>query len=158
MPKVKVSITERKSGAKLPPGFKILIRRACLAVLNMEKFEGNAEVSVCIVDEKTIKELNRQHRDIDQVTDVLSFPLGENGVYDKNPELGTYMLGDVVICAQRAMDQAREYGHSLQREIAYLTVHSMLHLLGYDHVNNAKEVMIMRDKEELVMSALGLLR
>ncbi len=103
-------------------------------------------------------ELNRTHRNVDSDTDVLSFPLGENGVYDKNYETGAYMLGDVVISLEKANAQAKLYGHSFRREIGYLTAHSMLHLLGYDHVNNDIEAMKMREKEETVMQNLGLSR
>ena len=89
---------------------------------------------------------------------MLSFPLGENGEYDINPATGAYMLGDIVISVQKAMEQASEFGHSLEREIAFLTVHSMLHLLGYDHVNGGLEAVHMREKEETVLTQLGLKR
>ena len=105
-----------------------------------------------------IRELNAQHRGIDRETDVLSFPLGEDGVYDLNPDTGAYMLGDIVISVQKAMEQAEEYGHTLKREIGFLTVHSMLHLLGYDHVNGGLEAVRMREKEEQVLSELELQR
>ena len=104
------------------------------------------------------KELNNEFRDIDKATDVLSFPLGEDGVYDHNPATGAALLGDIVISMQRAMEQAEEYGHSLDREVAFLTVHSMLHLLGYDHVNGGLEALRMREKEETVLTQLGLKR
>ena len=124
----------------------------------MEKFEGAAEVSVSFVDNEQIRQLNREFRDKDAATDVLSFPLGENGVYDYNNETGAYMLGDIVISMERAMEQAELYGHSLQREVAYLTVHSMLHLLGYDHEAGGLEAVRMREKEEAVLIQLGLPR
>ncbi|HPR40275.1 MAG TPA: rRNA maturation RNase YbeY, partial [Oscillospiraceae bacterium] len=95
---------------------------------------------------------------VDAVTDVLSFPLGENGNYDHNPETGALMLGDVVLCMQKAEEQAELYGHSLQREVAYLTVHSVLHLLGYDHVDGGLEQVRMREREETVLAKLGLQR
>ena len=84
------------------------------------------------------------------VTDVLSFPLGENGQYDTNPETGAKMLGEIMICVSRAQEQAEQYGHSFRREIAYLTAHSMLHLLGYDHEVGGLEAVRMREKEETV--------
>ena len=87
---------------------------------------------------------------------MLSFPLGENGEYDDNPKTGALMLGDIVISVETALRQADLYGHGIQREIAFLTVHSMLHLLGYDHVNGGMEQAIMREKEEAVLDALGL--
>lgn len=88
----------------------------------------------------------------------MSFPLGENGVYDINHDTGAKMLGDIVISIEHAVAQAEEYGHSLQREIAFLTVHSLLHLLGYDHVNGGLEAVHMREKEETVLTQLGLKR
>ena len=87
---------------------------------------------------------------------MLSFPMGENGNYDINHETGAKILGDIVISVPKAMEQARTYGHSLEREIGYLTAHSMLHLLGYDHENGGLARVRMREKEETVMRQLGL--
>lgn len=156
--KVKVVISNEQSEFKIPAGVRLLVRRCCTAVLAMEEFEGKAEVSVMFVDDDTIHQLNKQHRDIDRATDVLSFPLGENGVYDINNDTGAKLLGDIVISIPHAIDQADRYGHSLQREIGFLTVHSMLHLLGYDHVNGGIESVRMREKEETVLTKLGLKR
>ncbi|MBR6785101.1 MAG: rRNA maturation RNase YbeY, partial [Clostridia bacterium] len=117
-----------------------------------------AEVSVTFVDDDEIHRLNKEYRNIDRSTDVLSFPLGENGVYDTNLDTGAKMLGDIVISIPHALDQADRYGHSLQREIGFLTVHSMLHLLGYDHVNGGMESVRMREKEEAVLTQMGLKR
>ena len=156
--KIKVIITNDQNTVKVPSGVRLLIRRCCNAVLLMEEFGDSAEISVRFVDNEQIKELNSEFRDIDKATDVLSFPLGENGVYDHNPATGAALLGDIVISMQRAMEQAEEYGHSLDREVAFLTVHSMLHLLGYDHVNGGLEALRMREKEETVLTQLGLKR
>lgn len=156
--KIKVIITNDQNTVKVPSGVRLLIRRCCNAVLLMEEFDESAEISVRFVDNEQIKELNNEYRDIDKATDVLSFPLGENGVYDHNPSSGAALLGDIVISMQRAMEQAEEYGHSLDREVAFLTVHSMLHLLGYDHVNGGLEALRMREKEETVLTQLGLKR
>ncbi|MBP0981788.1 MAG: rRNA maturation RNase YbeY, partial [Oscillospiraceae bacterium] len=104
------------------------------------------------------RELNAEYRNKDSATDVLSFPLGEDGVYDVNEETGALLLGDIVISMERAMEQAEMYGHSLEREMGFLTVHSMLHLLGYDHENGGLEERIMREKEEAVLNQLGLSR
>lgn len=156
--KVKVIISDDQHTVKVPSGIRLLIRRCCHAVLLMEEFDGSAEISVRFVDNEQIRELNAKFRDIDRETDVLSFPLGENGEFDINPGSGAYMLGDVVISVQKAMEQAEEYGHSLDREIAFLTVHSMLHLLGYDHVNGGMEAVRMREKEETVLTQMGLKR
>lgn len=155
MNKVKVSISNTQKKVKVPTGIRLLIRKCCAAVLKEEEFLDNAEVSVSFVDDEQIKELNSQFRNIDRSTDVLSFPLGENGEYDYNNETDAYMLGDIVISMETAMKQAEIYGHTLEREIGFLTVHSMLHLLGYDHVNDTLDEKIMREKEELILGDLG---
>ena len=155
--KVKVIITDKQKKVRIPTGLRMLIRRACIAVLREEKFEGNAEVSVTLTDNENIRSLNAKFRNIDAATDVLSFPLGEDGVYDINPATGAKLLGDVVISMERAQEQARDFGHSLEREVCYLAVHSMLHLLGYDHMEH-EEKAVMRMKEETVMSRIGLER
>lgn len=156
--KVKVVISNDQHEIRIPTGVRMLVRRCCTAVLVQEEFDGAAEVSVTFVDDEEIHKLNRQFRNIDRATDVLSFPLGENGVYDINHDTGAKMLGDIVISVPHAIDQADRYGHSLQREIGFLTVHSMLHLLGYDHVNGGIESVRMREKEETVLTKLGLKR
>lgn len=153
---VKVNITDNQKKIKLPTGTRLLIRKACTATLKLEGFEESAEVNVTLVNDEMIKEMNRQFRDIDASTDVLSFPLGENGVYDENPETGAKMLGDIVISVEHALVQADLYGHGIEREVAFLTVHSMLHLLGYDHEQGGLQKTIMREKEEQVLDALGL--
>lgn len=141
-----------------------VIKRAALAALEYEGCDFDAEVSVTIVDNGAIREINREHRDIDRATDVLSFPMlyfDEDGNiidsdYDMDGE--SILLGDIVISAERAAEQAAEYGHSFRREIAFLTVHSMLHLLGYDHVNSAEEEKIMFSKQEEILNKLGITR
>lgn len=153
---VKVNISVKQKQIKLPTGTKLLIRKSCTATLEYEGFKEPAEVDVSLVDDETIKEMNAQFRNIDSATDVLSFPLGQDGLYDTNPETGAKMLGDVVISVERAMAQAELYGHGIEREIAFLTVHSVLHLLGYDHEVGGLEKTIMREKEEEVLEALGL--
>lgn len=156
--KIKVIITNDQKEIKISTGVRMLIRRCCNAVLVNENFEGSAEISVRFVDDEIIHELNREYRHVDRSTDVLSFPLGENGVYDINHDTGAKILGDIVISMQHAVMQADLYGHSLQREIAFLTVHSMLHLLGYDHEAEGLERVRMREKEEAVLTQLGLKR
>ena len=158
MEKIKVVIENKQKAVKIPTGIRLLMRRCCHAVLELENFEGSAEVDISIVDNQEIQEINREHRKIDAVTDVLSFPLGENGHYDVHPETRAKQLGDIVISIERAVAQAEQYGHSLQREMGYLTVHSMLHLLGYDHVDGGLEAVRMREKEEAVMTSVGLPR
>lgn len=156
--KIKVIITNEQNTVKIPTGIRMLVRRCCNAVLVNEQFKGSAEISVIIVDDETIHELNKKHRNIDRATDVLSFPLGADGIYDINNDTGAQMLGDIVISIEHAMKQAELYGHSLDREIAFLTVHSMLHLLGYDHEPGGLELVRMREKEESVLTQLGLVR
>ena len=146
----KVLITNSQKAVKVPSGLRILIRRACNAVLEYEHFDRPAEISVTFVDNAAIAELNNQYRNKPMPTDVLSFPLGENGKYDIDENNGCMMLGDIVISMERAMEQANE--------VAFLTVHSMLHLLGYDHENGGLEAMRMREKEEAVLLQLGLPR
>lgn len=156
--KVKVIITNEQNTVKIPKGIRLLIRRCCTAVLVMEGFTTDAEVSVTLVDNERIRELNSQYRNIDKETDVLSFPLGVDGVYDVNLDTGDAQLGDIVLSIPKALEQAEDYGHSLEREIGYLTVHSMLHLLGYDHENGGLELVRMREKEEKALTELGLRR
>lgn len=131
--------------------------------LEAEECGFDAEVSVTIVDGDEMRRINREQRDIDAVTDVLSFPMLE---FDENGDIinsdfdmdgDKLLLGDIVICARRAADQAKEYGHSFRREIAFLTVHSMLHLLGYDHVVEDEE-RIMFKKQEEILNQLGITR
>ncbi len=156
--KVKVSVKNNQKEIKVPVGIRLLIRRCCQAVLRMENFNQNAEVSVSFVSNNEIRSLNKIYRNKDSVTDVLSFPLGSEGKYDVNKETGCALLGDVVISLETAMRQAKIYGHSLEREIGFLTVHSMLHLLGYDHETSPLDERIMREKEEQVLGELGISR
>ena len=158
MNKVKVIISDEQKEITVPRGIRMLIRRCCNAVLQAEKFGSDAEVSVSFVDNERIHELNAQYRNVDRETDVLSFPMGENGEYDTNMDKGEKILGDIVISVPKAMEQAKAYNHSLQREIGFLTVHSMLHLLGYDHENGGIEQVHMREKEEEVITKIGLKR
>lgn len=158
MDKLKVLISNRQKAKKIPSGIRLLIRRCCHAVLESENFRGSAEVSVSFITNEEIRQLNEQYRHKDSATDVLSFPLGENGKWDRNEETGMFMLGDIVISAERAFEQAEMYGHTLQREIGFLTVHSMLHLLGYDHERGGLPATQMREKEEAILEKLGLAR
>ena len=148
--KLKVIIENNQSVMKIPTGVRMLIRRCCKAVLALEGFTDSAEISVTIVDDATIHELNLKHRGIDRSTDVLSFPLGENGEYDTNMDTGAKMLGDIVISIEHAYEQAEKYGHSQERELAFLIAHSMLHLCGYDHMEEGeREVMEQKQREIL---------
>ena len=146
---------------KLPLTYrlKMLVREAVEATLDYEQFGNPAEVSVTFVDNAEIKDLNKKFRGIDKATDVLSFPLfdyeGESEEPPVDEMLG--MLGDIVLSLEQADLQAKEYGHSFEREVAFLTVHSMLHLLGYDH-ENEDEREVMRQKEEETLKSLSLTR
>ena len=117
--------------------------------------EENCEFSVSFVDREEIKELNSTYRGVDKVTDVLSFPQFED--FNELSENQIICLGDIVICEDRAKEQAEEFGHSYEREIIYLFTHSVLHLLGYDHMDE-EEKAEMRQREEEVMTELRLKR
>ncbi len=158
MAKVIVSFLNRQKTVKIPVGTRPLVRRCCAAVLREEAFGRPAEISVSFIDNEQIRALNAEYRNKDAATDVLSFPLGEDGLYDLDEETGAAELGDIVISVERAMEQAEQYGHSLEREIGWLTVHSMLHLLGYDHETGEEDARDMRRREETVLSSLGLVR
>lgn len=159
MAKLKVYVKNNQTEVKVPVGIRLLIRRCCQAVLATEKFGKDAEVSVSFVSNNEIKNLNKIYRNKDSVTDVLSFPLtGDDGSVEQNPDTGAVMLGDVVISLETAVKQAQNYGHSLEREVGFLTVHSMLHLLGYDHETSLLDQRIMREKEESVLDKLGISR
>ncbi|MBP3359823.1 MAG: rRNA maturation RNase YbeY [Clostridia bacterium] len=136
------------------------VERVCAYTLEAEKFGAPAEISVTFVDNDEIKRLNAQHRNIDSVTDVLSFPMldyDEEAEAEIDPDTGEAVLGDIVISLERAAAQAEEYGHSFRREVAFLTAHSMLHLLGYDHMTPAEEKE-MFSKQEKILSELGITR
>lgn len=124
-------------------------------VLEEEGYDLDAEISVVFVDDSKIHELNRQYRGVDRPTDVLSFAMLEGAPMPG--EGGELVLGDIVISLETAYRQADEYGHSFEREVAYLAVHGVLHLLGYDH-ENEEDRKIMREKEEAVMNKVNLSR
>lgn len=156
MGRVKVLIMDKQTEVKIPTGIRLLIRRACNAVVVFEKFDGRGEVSISFVNNEEIQKLNKMYRHLDMPTDVLSFPLCEDGNFETNED-GVVQFGDIVISVEKAVEQAYLYSHSLQREIAYLTVHAMLHLFGYDHTDGL-ETTLMREKEEKVLISLGLSR
>lgn len=130
-------------------------------VLEQEGFDKSCEVSVLISDDENVKMLNAEHRGKDSATDVLSFPIlefDEEGNALDEDDFGGLLLGDIVISLQRAYAQADEYGHSPLREVGFLCAHSTLHLLGYDHEDSEQSRLIMREKEEKALGALGLVR
>ena len=152
------------------------IENSVKAVLSHEHIDTPVEVSVSVVSKEEIHQLNRDMRQVDRETDVLSFPLltyeesprmkspaapdlAEAFLEEENidPELHELMLGDIVLCMDVAIHQAEEYGHSLEREMAFLTVHSMLHLLGYDHMSSEEEA-VMFPKQTAILDEMGLTR
>ena len=154
--RIEVSGADRKTAR--------LIRRCARAALRQQGIPFRALINVTVTDDEGIRELNRAHRNIDAPTDVLSFPLldwtdGQGEApqpYDFDPRTRCAALGDVVLSAQRARAQAEEFGHSFQRECGYLVVHSVLHLLGYDHVDEGPRKLLMRGfEEDIIRLALG---
>ena len=115
------------------------------------------EMSVTLMDNEHIHEINREYRKVDRPTDVISFALNEGDEPNIEGEIPVNMLGDIIISVEKAIEQAGDYGHSIRREIAFLTVHGMLHLLGYDHIEEADRVE-MRKEEDFVMEQLGISR
>lgn len=161
----KVSIRSTHRGICTDPGEKALLRRAVRRALELEGMQDCA-VYVSITDDAGIRQINREQRKMDSATDVLSFPMlefvpGEAATFgpeELDPETGLLFLGDIVISLERAKDQAREYGHSVARELAFLAVHSVLHLLGYDHPEGTPMKAAMRAREEAILADLGLTR
>ena len=135
-----------------------LVRRAVGQALKYEKFPYDAEISVTFTDNNGIQEINREYRDIDRPTDVLSFPLYEKDEIneDELDEEGRAALGDIVISLEKAEAQSIEYGHSFDREVAFLCVHSVLHLLGYDHELGEEEEKEMFAKQEAILQIMHL--
>lgn len=141
-----------------------LITTCALRVLDSEAVSFPVQIDVTIVDAPTIQTMNREYRDKDAVTDVLSFPMYafQNGVplepLERDADTHAVMLGDMILCYTRACEQAASFGHSPARECGYLTTHSVLHLLGYDHERNEADTQLMRQKEESNLTFLGLSR
>ena len=155
------------------PGFSFHYKKLAKTVieqsLDTEGFPYEAEVNLTLVDKERIHEINREMRQIDRPTDVLSFPMIEyaepadfDGVEDQfddcvNPDTEEVLLGDIVICVERVYEQAEEYGHSVTREFCFLVAHSMLHLLGYDHMTE-DEAKVMEAKQAAALKELGINR
>lgn len=148
----KIYITNEQKDIAVTQALRGLIRRAVNGALRYEGFEKPAEVSVTLIDAEGIRELNAEYRNKDAVTDVLSFPIFDD------TEDETAVLGDIVLCLSRADEQAKEYGHSFEREVAFLTVHSVLHLLGYDHETGEEDEREMFARQRLIMEYLEIER
>jgi len=138
-----------ENGQKCPLALRRRIKKAALAVLIEERVDEPCELSVLLTDDEGIHVLNREFREVDRPTDVLSFPMG-----DTDPRSGRYLLGDMVLNVDRAKAQGEEFGHGAAHEISYLTVHSVLHLLGYDHVDEGEMKRAMRAREKVIMKRL----
>jgi len=159
---------EEEIPAEFPFDHRKLAEEIITFVLDYEKFPFEAEVSVTLVDNEGIHEINREYRGVDAPTDVLSFPMIEYsspGDFSKiedyddnfNPDSGEVLLGDIVLSLPKVDEQAKAYGHSLKREFAFLIVHSMLHLLGYDHMT-PEEAAFMENKQKFILNEKNILR
>ena len=137
---------------------KRVVREAVKATLDYENFPYDAEVSVTFCDNEYIRGLNNEFRGIDRHTDVLSFPMYEDGEFDEVECSGGAVLGDIVISIERAKEQAKEIGNTFHHEIAFLTVHSVLHLLGYDHEEGKAEESEMFALQEKILTKMKLTR
>ena len=157
---MKIHIDWSDNQTKYKTGFllRYRLKKAIRAALKYEKFNQDVMVSVSFTDNEGIRELNREYRNKDAATDVLSFPMYTMEEDDRpEPDMATE-LGDIVLSLERAGEQAEEYGHSFERETAFLTVHSVLHLLGYDHERSEEEEKDMFRRQEEIMTILGLPR
>ena len=156
--KLKIYFENNQEKHSIHYNLKMLIRHTILETLDYEGMENDAEVSVTFVDDEGIRELNNKFRGMDKPTDVLSFPLLDYEGESEEPFFDElcHNLGDIVISLERAMAQANEFGHSFEREVAFLTAHSMLHLLGYDHELSDEDDADMRARQNDIMERLGL--
>lgn len=145
--KVTYYIENEQERIEVLPEYEELVKKAVEGTLKYEGFDNDCEISVTFTDNENIRELNKEYRDIDRETDVLSFPMDEDD-----------MLGDIVISLEKAKEQAEEYGHSIEREISFLCVHSCLHLLGYDHETSEEDEKTMFGKQEEVLKEIGQIR
>ncbi len=159
---------ECDEGYEYGESYKELIEKVVVAALDYEKCPYEAEVNVVLTGDEEIHQVNKEFRNIDRPTDVLSFPMIDYEApsqFDEledymeyfNPETGELILGDIMISLEKAKEQAEEYNHSMEREVAFLTAHSMLHLCGYDHMED-EERLVMEDKQREILKELGITR
>lgn len=153
--KLKIYFSNEQNKEEITYGLKILCRRAVEVTLACEAVDKPCEVSITFTDNENIHELNSKFRGVDRPTDVLSFPLTD-AVDGALPEDFDGALGDIVLSLERAREQSEEFGHSFAREVAFLTVHSVLHLLGYDHERGEAEDADMRRRQSHIVEKLGL--
>ncbi len=144
-----IQISNRQEDFQIDDELTSDIEKSIRICLFQELNDDNYEISLSFVSEVEIRKLNSDYRDKDSITDVLSFPL------DDDFAIQTNLLGDIIICCKRAIEQAKEYNHSIKREIVYLVVHSMFHLLGYDHIDESDRI-IMRNKEKSALKEIGI--
>lgn len=162
MPRHKIIISADVPGVN--DGLRSFLRRVVRAALEAEEVETPCEVNVLVTNDAGIHQVNLEMRNVDAPTDVLSFPMFELRPGDKpseedaDPATGLVPLGDMCVSLERAKAQAKEYGHSNRRELAYLAVHSVLHLLGYDHLDEGPMKAQMRAREEAILGGLGMER
>jgi probable rRNA maturation factor len=158
--KLKIYFENNQEKHSIHYKLKMLIRHTIIETLDYEGMENDAEVSVTFVDDEGIRELNKKFRNLDKPTDVLSFPLLDYEGESEEPFFDElcHNLGDIVISLERAMAQANEFGHSFEREVAFLTAHSMLHLLGYDHELSEKDEKDMFRRQDEILDAAGFVR
>ena len=153
-----------ESEVDCPAGTQELLEKVISAALEAEGVEADCEINVLLTDDEGIHQVNLDMRGVDRPTDVLSFPMfdlqpGEKpGEEDADPDTGLVPLGDMCLSLERARAQAEEFGHSVERELSYLTVHSVLHLLGYDHMDEGPMKAQMRGREEAILQTLGITR
>lgn len=155
--KIYVEYSNEQDKLSPPEDFEKLVEDCMRGALEEEETEDDAEVSVTLVDNARIRELNREFREIDRETDVLSFPLGDENGFEVDPDTDAILLGDIVISLEKAKTQSEEYGHSFRREVAFLLTHSLFHLLGYDHMTPEEEKEMFA-KQEKVLTNLGITR
>lgn len=150
-----ILIDNRQDLVKIPDNMEDFVSKIVKAVLDYEDWDDNFEVSISFVDNQEMQQLNKEYRNIDSPTDVLSFPMLEFETEDLADDPEDYIeedlpLGDIVISVEKAVDQAREYEHSTEREMAFLMVHSMLHLLGYDHEEKEDEKIMFKKQDDIL--------
>jgi probable rRNA maturation factor len=150
-----ILLSNHQDKVKISDELMALIRQSIVATLESEEIYEDVEVSLLLIDDKEIKHLNNEYRNVNEATDVLSFPMYDD--LDEALDEDYLYLGDIVISGERAVEQAKDFGHSVEREIGYLTVHSVLHLLGYDHMDE-EEKKIMREREEEILEKINLKR
>lgn len=155
--KIYIEYSNEQDKLSPPDDFEKLVEDCTRAALEEEEIEDDAEVSVTLVDNARIRELNSEFREIDRETDVLSFPLGDDEGFEVDPDTDAILLGDIVISLEKAKSQSEEYGHSFKREVAFLVTHSLFHLLGYDHMTPEEETEMFA-KQEKVLTKLGITR